>query len=62
MSKKSEVAVKEEGALVFAQELPSYINPSIARGNEEVKSSDIVLPRLEIVQALSPIKETNDAA
>lgn len=62
MSKKSEIAVKEEGALVFAQELPSYMNPNAARGNEEVKSSDIVLPRLEIVQALSPIKETNDDA
>lgn len=62
MSKKSEIAKKEEGTLMFAQELPSYMDPSAARGNEEVKSSDIVLPRLEIVQALSPIKETNDAA
>lgn len=61
-SKKSEVAVRAEGSLMFAQELPSYISQGAARGSEEVKSSDIVLPRLEIVQALSPIKETNEDA
>ena len=61
-SKKTEVAVKEENALVFAQELPAYMSQGTARGSEEVKASDIVLPRLEIVQALSPIKETNDDA
>lgn len=61
-TKKTEVAMKEKGALAFAQELPSYMSQGTARGSEEVKASDIVLPRLEIVQALSPIKETNDDA
>jgi hypothetical protein len=61
-TKKTEVTVKEEGALAFTQELPSYMSQGTARGSEEVKASDIVLPRLEIVQALSPIKETNDDA
>lgn len=61
-TKKTEVAVKEEGALMFAQELPSYMSQGTARGSEEVKSSDIVLPRMEIVQALSPIKEVNEDA
>lgn len=37
--------------------MPAYMNQGPARGSEEVKSSDMVLPRLEIVQALSPIKE-----
>lgn len=62
VTKKSEVAVKKDNALVFAQEAPSYIKQGPARGSEEVKSSDIVLPRLEIVQALSPIKEVNEDA
>ncbi len=42
-TKKTEVAVKEEGALMFAQELPSYMSQGTARGSEEVKSTDIVL-------------------
>lgn len=61
-AKKSEVAHKPENALVFAQEAPAYMSQGTARGSEEVKSTDIVLPRLEIVQALSPIKETNGEA
>ena len=62
VTKKTQVAVKAENELAFVQELPSYMNQGTARGSEEVKSSDIVLPRLEIVQALSPIKEVNDDA
>lgn len=61
-AKKSEVAHKSESVLVFAQEAPAYMSQGTARGSEEVKSTDIVLPRLEIVQALSPIKETNAEA
>ena len=62
MTKKTDVAVKAQGELAFSQEMPSYMNPQMHRGSEEVKSSDMVLPRLEIVQALSPIKETNEDA
>lgn len=47
---------------MFMQEAPAYLNTGSARGSEEVTSSDMVLPRLEIVQALSPIKETNEDA
>ncbi len=61
-TKKSEVAVKETNALAFATEVPEYIKQGGNRGSEEVKSTDMVLPRLEIVQALSPIKEENDEA
>lgn len=64
MTKKTDIAVKDERQfeLTFAQEAPSYMSQGTTRGSEEVKSTDIVLPRLEIVQALSPIKESNDAA
>ena len=59
----TEVAVKENNDLAFAQEsVPDYIKKDGGRGSEEVKSSDMVLPRLEIVQALSPIKELNEEA
>lgn len=43
----------EGGALA-----PSYIDQSSNRGSEQVRAEDMVLPRLEIIQALSPIKDT----
>lgn len=59
----TEVAVKKDAELAFSQEsVPSYIKQDSNRGSEEVKSSDMVLPRLEIVQALSPIKELDESA
>jgi len=62
--KSAEVAkVEANSDLAFAQSaVPSYIKQDSNRGSEEVKSSDMVLPRLEIVQALSPIKEANEDA
>jgi hypothetical protein len=59
-TKSKEVQVKQENAVSFSNEAPAYINQGVARGNEEVKSTDMVLPRLELVQAQSPIKETSD--
>jgi len=57
--KGNEVAVEKSGALLFAQESPEYIKKGAGRGSEEVTTTDMVLPRLEIVQALSPIKEVD---
>lgn len=61
-TKKTEVATTETHALAFSQKMPAYMSQGTARGSEEVKASDIVLPRLEMVQALSPIKEVNEDA
>ena len=61
-TKKTEVAVQQSQELAFSTEVPDYIKQGEARGSEEVRSSDMVLPRLEIVQALSPIKQTNEDA
>jgi len=58
--KSTEVATQQPAGLVFAQEAPDYIKQGAGRGSEEVKASDMVLPRLEIVQSQSPIKETDD--
>jgi hypothetical protein len=61
-TKKTDVAVKSDSELAFSQEVPEYVKQDQARGSEEVKSSDMVLPRLEIVQSQSPIKDENDEA
>lgn len=61
-TKKTEVAVAATSEIGFATEAPAWMNQGSARGSEEVGANDMVLPRLEIVQALSPIKETNEAA
>jgi hypothetical protein len=61
-TKKPEVknAVATQEAAPFAMAEPSYLNKGAARGSEDVKSTDMVLPRLEIVQSESPIKEEAD--
>lgn len=57
---KTQVAVAAENAVApFSNELPAYMDPTKSRGSEDVRSTDMVLPRLEIVQAQSPIKETD---
>jgi hypothetical protein len=60
-AKKSDVVVPNQNALAFATEAPAYLKQGAARGSEEVTSKDMVLPRLEIVQATSPIKETDES-
>jgi hypothetical protein len=60
-AKKSDVVVPNQNALAFSNEAPAYLNQGTARGSEEVTSKDMVLPRLEIVQATSPIKETDES-
>lgn len=61
-AKATEVATVQPSAMVFSQEVPDYIKQGGNRGSEEVTSNDMVLPRLEIVQAQSPIKETDSEA
>jgi len=59
-AKKSEVVIGRDQSLATA--VPDYIKQGSARGSEEVKSSDMVVPRLEIVQSQSPIKELDPDA
>jgi hypothetical protein len=65
-TKQNELATKvptHGEVAAFAQDsVPDYIKKDGGRGSEEVKSSDMVLPRLELVQAQSPIKDENDEA
>lgn len=48
---KNEVATT---ANPFSDELPSYIDQSAARGSEDVGREDVTLPRLSMIQDLSP--------
>lgn len=47
---------------MFSNETPDWAKTGTGRGSENVGSKDLVLPRLEIVQAQSPIKDENPDA
>jgi len=66
MSKKAEI-VKQEKTSVVSNDtsLPAHLirKPGApARGVENVTADDLIIPRLEIVQALSPCRKKNDPA
>ena len=48
----------------FAATLPAHLQGKMdtGRGSEEVDADDLTIPRLQIIQALSPQKEKTDAA
>lgn len=59
----AKAATKPEMSVVPQEsQVPAYIKKGPARGNEGVAVEDIQIPRLEIVQDLSPILKTNDEA
>ena len=63
-TKKPEAPANDMLVLVQDQ-LPDYLQPQAgaeARGNENVSTDDIVIPRLEVVQALSPAVKDGDPA
>lgn len=60
---KKQMAVKESesNVMVLVQDkVPDYINQKNQRGSENVTTKDLVIPRLEIVQALSPAVKRGD--
>ena len=55
MAKKAqETAVEENKQVAKNENLPAYIKQGMNRGNENVKSEDLQLPRIDVLQALSP--------
>jgi len=59
------MAKKKEKELMVTEEagVPDYIkNDGPARGSEEVGQEDLTIPRLELVQSLSPCRDKDDAA
>lgn len=53
-SNKTAVTKAEGFAIVQSKEIPDYMAQSQGRGNENVGTKDLVIPRLELIQALSP--------
>lgn len=57
----TELAARNEQAMTaFSTEVPDHIKQGQNRGSEEVGSRDMVLPRLEIVQAMSKFKDDHE--
>lgn len=66
-SQGNKAAVNQsKGELVVPQERPKHLAPidnsKPTRGNEAVTTADIVIPRVEIVQDLSPCRKKGDPA
>lgn len=60
---KSNLAVKEtEQFELTTNEVPDWLPKGAARGAENVSTDDMIIPRIELVQALSPARNKKDAA
>lgn len=59
-TKKNEIAKNESVSALVVADRPDWLDPSQSRGSEEVGIDDITLPRIDVLQALSPqIKKTD---
>ena len=58
---KQELMGRTEGAVVKS-DVPDYIKQGGGRGNENVDMSDMVIPRIEVAQALSKCLKESDPA
>jgi hypothetical protein len=62
-TKKTELAKIEESSLALSTELPEWLRDKGGnRGAENVGVDDIIIPRIEIVQSLSPARKKSDPA
>lgn len=60
---KTNLAVKEaEQFELVTNEAPDWLPQGAARGAENVGTDDMIIPRIELVQALSPARNKKDAA
>ena len=57
---KNQVAVKEEFEIV-TNEIPEFVKQG-NRGAENVGTDDMIIPRIELIQALSPVRKKSDPA
>lgn len=44
----------------FSETMPAYMNPTSHRGSENVSSDDLTIPRLSLIQDLSPQRKKSD--
>jgi hypothetical protein len=59
---KQELAERQEGAVAVQDDVPDYIKKGAGRGSENVEMQDVVIPRIEVVQALSKCLKESDPA
>lgn len=59
--KTTAVAPRQTTAVAARQDVPDYIAQSESRGSENVEMQDMVIPRIELVQALSKCLEEGSA-
>lgn len=58
---KNVPATKEQNSEVLVQsQLPDYIKQGEGRGSENVTTDDLIIPRLELIQGLSPAVKRGD--
>lgn len=62
MAKNQAVAVQEASFEVMTNEVPEWLKQGQARGAENVTTDDMIIPRIELIQALSPARKKNDPA
>ena len=58
---KNQVAVKEESFELVTNEIPDFMKQG-NRGAENVGTDDMIIPRIELIQALSPVRKKSDPA
>ncbi len=58
---KSNAVTKTE-AFAVVEDMPDYLKKGSNRGAENVTNEDVIIPRIEVVQALSPARKRNDPA
>jgi len=59
---KNQVAVQEQSFEVVTNDVPEWLKTGQARGAENVTTDDMIIPRIELIQALSPARKKTDAA
>ena len=55
-------AVTKTEAFAVTDDLPDFLQKGSQRGAENVGSDDVIIPRIELIQALSPARKKNDPA
>ncbi len=56
---KSNAVTKVE-AFAVTDDIPEFLKKGSQRGAENVTSDDVIIPRVELIQALSPARKKND--
>lgn len=55
-------AVTKTETFAVTDDLPDFLQKGSQRGAENVGSDDVIIPRIELIQALSPARKKNDPA